>query len=50
MSASSWLWKVIRLLDADDWRDLGDRKAGEEIRGEASGEGDNREEKRRSNG
>lgn len=38
------------LLEIDDWRECGDRKAGEWPRGEASGEGDSRDEKRRSNG
>lgn len=34
----------------EDCRDLGERNAGEAIRGEPNGEGDSREENRRSKG
>jgi hypothetical protein len=49
VSTSSFCWN-IRLLDIDDCRDFGDKKAGEAIRGEPNGEGVNREENRRSKG
>jgi len=38
------------LLDRDDCLECADRKAGDAARGDASGEGERREEKRRSNG
>jgi hypothetical protein len=40
----------MRLLDTEDWRDLGDKKAGVVARGVPSGEGDSRAEKRLSKG
>jgi hypothetical protein len=50
VSASSGACLNRRLLDIEDCRECGERKAGEEARGDASGEGESREEKRRSNG
>jgi hypothetical protein len=50
VSASSDACRKSRLLDIEDCRECEERKAGEEARGDASGEGESREEKRRSNG
>jgi hypothetical protein len=48
-ASSGCCWNKI-LLDREDCLEWADRNAGEEARGDASGEGDSREEKRRSNG
>jgi hypothetical protein len=50
VSASSGCCWKSRLLDNEDCLECADRKAGDDARGDASGEGDRREEKRRSNG
>lgn len=50
VSASSGSCWNSRLLDRDDWRECADRKAGDAPRGVARGDGDSREEKRRSKG
>jgi hypothetical protein len=50
VSASSGCCWKSRLLDSEDCLECGDKKAGEDARGEASGEGESREEKRRSKG
>jgi len=49
-AAPSASCRKIILLETDDWRECDDRKAGDWPRGEARGEGDSREEKRRSKG
>lgn len=51
MSAPScWVWKS-KLLETEDCRDLCERNAGgDAILGDPSGDGDRREENRRSNG
>jgi hypothetical protein len=46
---SAACWKMS-WLETEDWREWGDRNAGDEARGVASGEGERREEKRRSKG
>jgi hypothetical protein len=38
------------VLESEDCRECMERKAGDEARGEACGDGESREEKRRSNG
>lgn len=50
VSASSGCCWKRRLLDKDDCLECADRKAGDAARGDARGEGESREEKRRSNG
>lgn len=48
--SSSGRFLKTRLLDIDDWRECGERKAGDWTRGDDKGDGERREEKRRSKG
>jgi hypothetical protein len=50
VSASSGCCWKSKLLDSEDCLECADKKAGDDARGDESGEGESREEKRRSKG